>query len=242
MDFSHPAFNPYRPLLASLPQHRLPNAAELTSLAQEAGRTLRFVATTSPLSACDYERSILETGTIYTRPDNLHDFMNALVWLTFPQTKAGLNRIHCLTLADNPAEAKQRGRLRDAVTLLDESGLMVFTDDVEFLPLLGGRRWREVFIQRRQNLVSHSQFLLIGHALLEKLLDPYLSITAKCLVMLARPKSLAEADQNGAAALESIDTPRRLPPLPVAGIPGWHPHNQLAAFYDNTAIFRPLAH
>lgn len=241
MNFSHPAFDPYRPVLTRLPQHRLANAAELTNLARETGCTLRFAETTKPLSACDYEQGILETGAIPTRPDNLHDFMNALVWLTFPQAKASLNRVHCQTLADNPAERKQRSAQRDAITLLDESGVLIFTEDEELLPLLATRRWHEVFIRRRRSLVNDSQFLLIGHAVLEKLRYPYLSITAKCLVISALPASLAEADRLAAAAVESIDTPKQLPPLPVAGIPCWHPHNQLPAFYDNTAIFRPLA-
>jgi hypothetical protein len=241
MDFSHPAFDPYRPLLARLPQHRLPNPAELTSLARETVLTLRFVETTNPLSACDYEQGILETGAIPTRPDNLHDFMNALAWLTFPQAKASLNRIHCRTLADNPTEAKQRGPQRDAVTLLDESGVLVFTEDEEFLSLLARRRWHEIFIQGRQTLVDRSQFLLLGHAVLEKLLDPYLSITAKCLVIPAKPVNLFAADRIAATALAGLNTPKQLPPLPVAGIPGWHPRNQLPAFYDNAAIFRPLA-
>ena len=242
MDFSHPAFDPYRPLLDKLPRHRLPSPAELTRLAQETGAALRFVETRDPLSACEYEQGILDTGAVPTRPDNVHDFMNALVWLSFPKLKAGLNRIHCQTLADNPAEARQRGPQRDAATLLDESGVLAFTGDAEFLSLLGGRRWHEAFVERRRQLVSCSQFLLVGHALMEKLLNPYLSITSKCLVLLARPAQLADADRIAAAALAGIRAPSQLPPLPIAGIPGWHVHNQLASFYDNPAIFRPLAH
>jgi hypothetical protein len=168
--------------------------------------------------------------------------MNALVWLTFPRIKASLNRIHCRKLAGDPTEAKRRSPQRDAATLMDESGLLIFTEDEEFFPLLAARRWREVFIDRRQSVVNGSQFLLIGHAILEKLRHPYPSITAKCLVIPARPASLAEADRIAAAAVEDMEAPRQLPPLPVAGIPGWHPHNQLAEFYDDTTIFQPLAH
>jgi hypothetical protein len=240
MNISHPALDPYRPLLARLPQGRLPTPAELTALAENTGLPLRFVESTHPLSACDYEQRILESGAIPTRPDNLHDFMNALVWLSFPRTKASLNRTHCRTLADNPSEAKQRSPRRDAMTLLDESGVLVFTEDEAFLQLLAMRRWHDAFIQRRESLLSPNQFLLIGHAVLEKLLNPYLSITAKCLVIAAPPGSLAQADTVAALALEDIHTPKQLPPLPVAGIPGWHPRNHLAAFYDNTHIFRPL--
>ena len=241
MNISHPALDPYRPLWARLPQGRLPTPAELTTLAENNGLPLRFVETTVSLSACDYEQRILESGTIPTRPDNLHDFMNALAWLSFPKTKASLNRAHCQTLAANATEAKQRSPKRDAMTLLDESGVLAITEDEEFLQLLAMRRWHDAFIHKRQSLVGRTQFLLIGHAVMEKLLNPYLSITAKCLVISAPPGSLAEADALAALALEAIHTPRQLPPLPVAGIPGWHPNNHLAAFYDNTRIFRPLA-
>ncbi|MGA7950463.1 MAG: DUF3025 domain-containing protein [Thiobacillaceae bacterium] len=242
MDFSHPAFVPYRRLLARLPQNRLASPAELTRLARKTGRTLRFVETNYSLSACDYEQGILESGAIPTRPDNLHDFMNALVWLTFPQAKANLNRLHCRALADNPVEAKYRSPQRDALTLLDESGVLVFTQDEEFLPLLATRRWHELFIHRRERLVNDSDFLLLGHAVMEKLIKPRLSITSKCLVISARPASLADADRLAATALADVSTPKQLPPLPVAGIPGWHPHNHLPAFFDSPSIFRPLAH
>ncbi len=241
MNFDHPAFDPYRPLLVRLPQGRLPTPIELSKLAKDIGRPLRFRETTSSLSACDYEQGILESGAIPTRPDNLHDYMNALVWLGFPRIKASLNRAHCRTLTDNPTEAKRRSPRRDAMTLLDESGVLVFTEDEAVLPLLATRRWQDLFIERRQSLVDHNPFLLIGHAVLEKLLNPYPSVTAKCLVISARPETLADADALAALALEHIVTPKQLPPLPVAGIPGWHPLNDKPAFYDNRSIFRPLA-
>lgn len=41
----------------------------------------------------------------------------------------------------------------------------------------------------------------------------------------------------GHAALRPAD----LPPLPVLGVPGWDARNAEAAFYDDTAYFRPAA-
>jgi hypothetical protein len=38
-----------------------------------------------------YECRIWETGEVETRPDNWHDFFNALVWLSFPQTKIAVS-------------------------------------------------------------------------------------------------------------------------------------------------------
>lgn len=242
MDFSHPAFDPYRPLLARLPQDRVPTAGELNAVAQQLGLAIRFAESGTPLAACEYEGRIRQTGIIPTRPANVHDFMNALVWLTFPVFKVALNRAHCRALAENPAESRQRGPLRDALTVLDESGVLVFSRDPELLPQLANRRWHQLFVEKRQTLPLDTRFHVVGHAVLEKLLDPYLAITGKCLVIDGLPASLAQADHAASTAIAGISRARQLPPLPVAGIPGWHPDNHLPRFYDNTAIFRPLAH
>jgi len=241
MDFSHRAFDPYRPYLAQLAPGRLPSPDELSTLAEKNKLDIRFSTSTHPLSAYEYESGIQQTGAIPTRQDNVHDFMNALVWLTFPVFKSALNRAHCLALAGNTHEAKQRSPLRDALTALDESGVLVFSGDPEFGELLANRQWQHLFIDRRKDIADLTQFMVAGHSILEKLLAPYPSITAKCLVISARPDNLVQADLIAGHAIQSICSPGQLPPLPVAGIPGWHPDNHMSHFYANDAIFRPLA-
>src|SRR5579862_3471923 len=48
------------------------------------GARIRFVASTTPLSARDYETRVLKGGEVPTRIGNLHDIFNALCWLAFP--------------------------------------------------------------------------------------------------------------------------------------------------------------
>ncbi|MEY3669064.1 MAG: hypothetical protein RL258_459, partial [Pseudomonadota bacterium] len=68
---------------------RINQCAAMQGLCTGHGRVARFVSQSAALTAVAYERHIVETGEIPTR-DNLHDRYNALVWLTFPQTKAAL--------------------------------------------------------------------------------------------------------------------------------------------------------
>jgi DUF3025 family protein len=241
VNFYHPAFEPYRPLLNRLPPDRLPTSAELSMLAQTIDLEMRFSNLAVPLSAYEYERGINLTATIPTRPDNVHDFMNALVWLSFPKFKLALNRGHCLALEKDVGEAKQRSPFRDALTILDESGVLVVTQDQEFGELLVARQWQQLFVKRRDALAESTSFIVVGHGILEKLLVPYPSITGKCLIISACRHSVTEADPIAADALRNIGCPAQLPPLPVSGIPGWHPENHNAQFYDDAAIFRKRA-
>ena len=66
--------------------------AEERKLKTESGKPVRFV----PPGAKDayYELKVYRTGEVETRPDNLHDFFNALAWLAFPRAKARINAMH----------------------------------------------------------------------------------------------------------------------------------------------------
>ena len=64
------------------------------ALALPDGRPLVFVLPPAQRGALAYERAIAEEGEIATRPGNLHDALNALMWLLFPRTKAALNALH----------------------------------------------------------------------------------------------------------------------------------------------------
>jgi hypothetical protein len=216
--------------------------AALNTLSIESGQKTRFVPSTGTLSAFEYERGILNTGVIPTRPDNMHDFMNALVWLRFPLLKSALNRAHCEALAHNPHEATHRSPHRDALTVLDESGVLVFSRDPDFDHLLAGRRWKTLFVDRRMETLEKNRYYVVGHAILEKLLAPYPSITGKCLVLDGEPVTPDQADHSASEAISTIIRPKQLPPLPIAGIPGWDPGNRNPAFYDDTTIFRPPVH
>ncbi|HEX7971572.1 MAG TPA: DUF3025 domain-containing protein [Thiobacillus sp.] len=244
MKIDHPAFAPYRSLIETLDlAHGLPHLAALNMLAATRGTTqarglpLRFVIPDGRLSARDYEMHILHTGQVPTRADTWHDVLNALVWLRFPRFKAALNAAHGEAIAVETETA--RGRRRDALTVLDESGVWVLSRDPALTELLAHRAWHALFWEARSRVETDMCFVVVGHALLEKTLAPYPSITGKCLPLMSDSLDLDAADTQAARALDAIATPRQLAPLPTQGIPGWDAANAHAAYYANPAIFRP---
>lgn len=212
---------------------RLNRHAEAIQLKTESGRPVRFV----PPGAKDlcYELKVFETGRVETRPDNLHDFFNALAWLAFPRTKARINAMHA---AEIPREGARRGRLRDLLTILDEGGALVQCDDAALIGMLRGFRWKELFWDNRDRVRQAMRIVVLGHAVLEKALAPWPGIACKVLIAPAR------GDPDGElcawlAALPRDATPRALPPLPVFGYPGWSEESERAEFYDDARYFRP---
>ena len=244
MSFDHPAFAPYRELIDALGLARaMPSLDDLNKLAaalgtrNAGGLPVRFFVPEGRLSARNYETHILRTGQVPTRADTWHDALNALVWLRFPRFKAALNAAHgeAITLETDA----RRGRRRDALTVLDESGVWVISRDPALPELLVERAWHRLFWEARSQLEADARFVVIGHALLEKALAPYPSMTGKCLILQTDSLDLDAADAQAALELGMIDTPRQLAPLPVQGIPGWDAANSNAAYYANQEIFRP---
>lgn len=240
MNYSHPAFAPYRELLAELKGEtglKALNALAADLNIRQAGQPLRFVASNEPLSAAGYETGIGERGEVPSRENNLHDFLNALVWLRFPQLKSALNARHCQALTEHPEERRQRGRLRDQLTLLDESGLLVASSKPELLERLREKCWVELFWEARAEVIEHMQFIVVGHGLLDKCLAPFPAMTGKCLFLHPAENSLEALDALAARMVcdaESLE----LPPLPIQGVPGWDSNDE-PDYYRNTAIFRP---
>ena len=249
MKFDHPAFAPYRSLIDALELARaLPTPGRdcLDALNAQAaalgtrnasGLPLRFFAPDGRLSARDYETCILRTGQVPTRADTWHDVLNALVWLRFPRFKSALNAAHGEAIAME--SDSRRGRRRDALTVLDESGVWVISRDPALPALLAERAWQSLFRDRRQAVETDMHFVVVGHALLEKALAPYPAMTGKCLTLIAASLDPDSAEALAVGALAGIDTPRQLAPLPVQGIPGWDTANADAMYYANQEIFRP---
>lgn len=249
MNFDHAAFAPYRELIDALDLARArpspsPDTLDaLNALAAARGTTqarglpLRFFVPDGRLSARDYESHILHSGQVPTRPDTWHDVLNALVWLRFPRFKAALNAAHGEAIALETDT--RRGRRRDALTVLDESGVWVLSRDPALPEWLAGRAWRALFWDARARVEADMRFVVVGHALLEKALAPYPSMTGKCLTLISDSLSPDAADAQAARELDAITTPRQLAPLPVQGIPGWDAANDDPAYYANQAIFRP---
>jgi hypothetical protein len=93
------------------------------------------------------------------------------------------------------------------------------------------------------------RFLAFGHALFEKALEPHLGLVAKTIFL---PCSALPADEALAGSVDRLlaehfadrprfATPKLMAPMPVLGVPGWHPGSSDAAFYDDPNHFRSKA-
>ena len=188
-----------------------------------------------PFPELSYEERIFYQGLIATRKTHWHDFFNAIVWHTFPQIKTAINAIHVQEL--KAQESSLRSRIRDLLTLFDESGVIVIADKT-ILELIRQHSWYELFVKRKQDWIN-GQITLItfGHAMYEKYLNPYIGMTAQALLLGTQEVdldySLATRLLNGSL----LQCKSELSPLPLLGIPGWY-KNQDDAFYTNTSYFR----
>lgn len=192
-----------------------------------AGRLpVRFVPQAELPAGQGYEAFIHHSGQVPTR-DNLHDLFNGLVWLHWPALKQALNQAHASALAQGGA--LRRGAQRDALTLFDENALLLAAPG-PLAQALAARDWLRLFGPLRP-LWAQARAWAFGHALLEKLVQPYKAITAHAWLL---PEGATPATWALPAAL-----PRTWHPLPVLGIPGWWPANEAPGFYADPQVFRP---
>ncbi|MGI4849222.1 MAG: DUF3025 domain-containing protein [Janthinobacterium lividum] len=192
-----------------------------------------------------YETFISCYGKVPTRL-NLHDFFNALVWLTFPGIKARLNALQSAAIEKTGSAV--RGKLRDAATLFDENAALVVVDDLSWLALLREHAWQTLFVDQRAQFQQSSNTWLFGHALMEKLVHPYKSITAHAwVIVIPADHAYWRSDHDGKLAcldlmvetqLDESLTSLDFTPLPVLGLSGWWP-DQDAGFYGDLDVFRP---
>ena len=253
--FSAHGFDAVRAAIAALNYDEWPALDAINQIATLRGllnyrhQPLRFIAPNdSHIKTTHYEILIAERGEIATRK-NWHDFFNALQWLTFPQAKAAISEMHTRLLAAHPPETKVRSIARDVLTLFDEASVIVASSDTTLLDLIRNFQWHTLFVERRAEVIADMHFYLAGHSVLEKMLDPFIGITAKALLLevdktfTARPHSAQISELDARArdwlmAPENLTSTRHLHPLPILGIPGWDARNEAVSFYADTHYFR----
>ncbi len=247
-----PFWDDYRPFLKRLRGCDLPDAPELSAWLPPAvrsggGRPLRFVSA-AEIPGVAYERHIFETGEVSTREKNWHDLFNALVWCRLPRLKAAMNAMHHAHLHEQ--RDGRRGLQRDALTLLDESGVIISSRDSALLGALASRDWRQAFVRLRDAWHRDTRVIICGHALLEKFLAPYKSLTAHALLLevVSPRRSLSSEATRGwldrhlaeQLAVDLCKSSGDLSPIPLMGIPGWwNGGPQDRQFYDDPSVFRP---
>lgn len=199
-----------------------------------------------------YESRIYLKGELQTRLENWHDFFNAMCWLQFPRIKASLNSIHF----ENSKTRKigtNRSPMENAITLFDECGAIIVTDDNSILDLIRNHEWKDLFWNKKfwdnkESAGNHIQCYVFGHAIHEKTLTPYIGMTAHT-IMLKKASDFFQKDYS--AQLNEIDrtisdiwnnnkieTPKDLQAFPLLGIPGWWNKDQNESFYANSEYFR----
>lgn len=248
LPYALPLFDPLRRWLEQLPPQ--PDSTALAELAQRSpirtanGRQVRFMPPQADGLA--YECRIWESGEVETRPDNWHDFFNALVWFAFPRTKIAVSARHVEAMTPS---GEARGTLRDALTHFDECGIAVLSAKPELLALLRDFQWKRLFVERRAEVERHMRFIVFGHATYESLLKPFRGLTAKAILyevdsnwlQLPLEAQIAAVDVLLAADLASgrYTRPRDFQPLPLLGIPGVTPDSEDSTYYNDTWQFRP---
>lgn len=257
-----PLFEPLWPSLQSIDESGFPHLADLNQqlarqmpITTRSGKCLRFVAQGQGRLVFEeqYEPRCYLTGEVQTRENNWHDLFNALVWLTFPQSKAAINARHYDALKNaevgKQSIKSQRGTVRDMATLFDESGVIVVYADEYLAHALNNFKWKALFWMHRAAVQSTMGFYIFGHGLYEKSMHPYVGITGQGLLIKVAhafftwplAQRLAYLDAQVAAYLNEVshcqDT-HELTPVPLLGIPGWSAENEEVAYYDNSNYFR----
>lgn len=210
------------------------------------GAPLTFIAQAELPAGTAYEAHIAATGRVPTR-DNLHDFFNALIWLSYPRMKAALNARQA-SVIERDGVGSARGAERDALPLLDENGVIFVTADAALRRALVEFDWRTLFVTQRAAWETRCHVRVFGHALLEKLIAPYKACTGHAWVVDAPieyfawnpAQQRAWLDATIAAQLACVPLSSRMfAPLPVSGVPGWFSANAEPVFYDDATVFRP---
>jgi hypothetical protein len=254
IDWTRAWFASIRPAAQQILQHEnwrlaLNQYAMAADLRNHRDLQLGFIPQEDLPDGVAYESHISDAGKIPTR-ENLHDFFNALVWLSFPKIKRQLNALQASQIS-TLGVGKSRGPARDAATIFDENSALLIVEKSacgsELLSHLHAHEWRDVLYDKAAIWEQHAELWSFGHALMEKLVQPYKAITAHTWVVWTDAAFFSLADQDKRAWIDQAVAQQLsereistadYTPLPVLGVPGWWPQQDLT-FYADTQVFRP---
>lgn len=147
--FAHPRFAGIRDLLdrlggasdwptvAALDAALRPELARAGVALIEAPKTRAELAADGTIDPASlYEVRIVDRGEVPTRPRNLHDLLNAVVWAAFPASKRALTRrlaeIQRARAAGRSTLPATRSREHDRLAMIDE-GAVLFVGDTRWI-------------------------------------------------------------------------------------------------------------
>jgi hypothetical protein len=218
------------------------------------GCGIRFAAQTPALLAdgLHYETRIATANVVATRP-GVHDRFNALVWLRHTALKRAMNARQVADIAR--VGPKQRTRGQCALTHFDEAGAIVWIDGDDLVDAWSAHDWDALFAARRDAWGSRVALTVIGHALFEYAFEHGELPVAKALAVRTDRRAIEahsvhafltswpDAERRVAEGIASgrlLSDPQELRPLPLAGIPGWHPDSSSPDFFARMPCFRPI--
>lgn len=205
-----------------------------------------FEPSTDNLGALEYERRV-GANVIPTR-DLSHDWYNGLVWLAFSRAKREINGRHIederqADISDGNAKATSsngRSRLRDALTLFDESGALLLATKPSSAEALLNHDWPTFFSGGAQMQAQEKRLLVFGHGLLDSLHLPHKGLCAKVIPIHVKnlDMSFDTLDSLLVQVVQRITDPGNFSPLPVMGIAEWFSQASSPGFYDDKTVFR----
>lgn len=236
IDWGAPWLSPWRAVGEPIAQAIAGGRAACDALNAAASAPVRFVPHTELPVDVPYEKFIFDSKQCPTR-EGIHDFFNAICWISLPQTKLRLNALQAAEIAATGVQGV-RGAVRDAITLFDENAALLDAPPPLWEALLA-KDWPRLFIALRP-LWAQARLVVVGHAALEKLVSPRKQHAVHVYRSQFAIDSIASLDQQMAATLSpSVLVGKPFAPLPVLGVPGWWAANADPAFYDDTTVFRP---
>jgi hypothetical protein len=237
IDWSAPWLADWRAIGEPVAQRIVAGQAQHAALNASTQVPVRFVPQSDLPEGQAYEQFIFTTRCVPTR-EGLHDFFNALCWMHFPLAKQQLNQLQGQAILTAGVGAV-RGPVRDAATVFDENAALLQAPDVLWEALVT-RQWHEAFVRLRP-LWAQARWMAFGHAALEKLVQPYKSITVHLWRVPDQLPDLPAVDAWLAHDLQADKLASKpFCPMPLLGVPGWWPANEEPGFYADAQVFRPL--
>ncbi|MEO8900759.1 MAG: DUF3025 domain-containing protein [Polyangiaceae bacterium] len=193
-----------------------------------------------------YEQHVAQLNAVPTRLGDWHDFFNMAVWAHFPQLRWALNSLHVDPNAGPIDPRNGRAPAQNLAASFDESGILVLSTSPAVLDELRALRFKQAFWERRAEVLETTRFWVVGHGMLESLLNPRQGLVARGVFLhipsLPMPQQSDELrfeiDARVAAAVHAWRSARPvLDPIPVLAIPGYS-DNESVGFYDDARNVR----